>query len=154
MTIRILVTVSRSFKEWSTMRSALAQVHERHPDAVLVHGDAPRGDRDAAGIWRGMGGDVEVRPAKWSECGWDCPHATHRKVNKAGQEYCPGAGMRRNVALVESAPDLVVAFCDPSSKTKGAFHCADLARDAGIPTLIYREGVAGVEMHNFAEVTS
>lgn len=153
MTIRILVTVSRSWRSWPTMRSALAQVHERHPDAVLVHGDARDGDRDAAGMWKSLGGEPKAWPAKWSECGWDCPHATHRRVNKAGKEYCPGAGMRRNVEMVKSAPDLVVAFCDPKSTTKGAFHCAQLAIDAGIPTLVYRQGVAEVETHNLAEVT-
>jgi len=135
------------------MRAALALAHERYPDAVLVHGDAPDGDRDAAGMWRGTHGPVEAWPAKWPECGWDCPHAPHRKVNKAGEVYCPGAGKRRNVAMVESAPDLTVAFVDPQSRTQGAMHCAQLAIDAGIPTLIYRQGVAGVETHNLAEVT-
>lgn len=77
---RILLTMSRSYREWSTVRSVLATIHERYPNAVLVH------------------------------------------------------------------------FLDPESKTKGAFHCADLAVAAGIPTLIYRQGVAGVESHNLAEV--
>lgn len=148
MTVRIVLTCSRSWREWSTMRSALDKVQAAHPGAVLVHGDAPRGDRDAAYLWRQLGGEVEPWPAKWAECSWDCPHATHRKVNRAGQEYCPGAGMRRNAAMVESAPDLVLVFVDPKSKTQGASHCAGLAIDAGIPTLVYRQGVAGVEMHN------
>lgn len=139
MSPRILVTVSRSYKEWSTMRTALEKVYAEYPDAVLVHGDAPKGDRDAAGMWRQLGGGVEAWPAKWSECGWDCPHATHRKVNRAGKEYCPRAGMRRNVAMVESAPDLVLAFVDPKSKTQGASHCARIAKAAGIPVDRYEQ---------------
>lgn len=136
MTIRVLATVSRSYKSWSTMRGALEKVHAEHPDAVLVHGDAPKGDRDAAGIWRSLGGETEAWPAKWSECGWDCPHATHRRVNKAGKEYCPYAGLRRSGEMVESGINLTVAFLDPNS-TKGAFHCAQLAEDAGIPVVRY-----------------
>lgn len=54
MTARILVTVSRSWTAWPVMRQALEQVHAQHPGAVLVHGDAPKGDRDAAGLWRAV----------------------------------------------------------------------------------------------------
>lgn len=136
MSCRILVTVSRSWRAWSTMRTALEKVHAEHPDAVLVHGDAPRGDRDAAGMWRGLGGEVEPWPAKWGEHAPDCP-LSHMK-----ERTCVHAGLRRNVAMVESAPDLVLAFVDPTSTTKGAFHCAELAEDAGIPTVRYVQGGA------------
>lgn len=138
MNPRILVTVSRSYKSWSQMRAALTQVHARYPDAILEHGDCEDGDRDAAGMWRGLGGVEKAYPADWSACGWDCPHATHRKIRrKTGEEYCPGAGMRRNTERVESAPDLVLAFLDPKSRTKGAFRTAQMAEDAGIPTVRY-----------------
>jgi hypothetical protein len=65
MTARILVTVSRSWAAWSTMHAALKQAYAEHPDAVLVHGDNPRGDQDAAGIWRSLGGTDEAWPADW-----------------------------------------------------------------------------------------
>lgn len=128
MTPRILVTVSRSWRDWPTMKAALAQVHAAHPDAVLVHGDAPKGDRDAAGIWRGIGGKVEAWPAKWREHGDDCrcPRRTER---------CRFAGFRRNIAMVESAPDTCLAFIH--NRSKGATHCADAAEAAGIPTFRY-----------------
>lgn len=92
MSPRILVTVSRSWHSWSTMRTALELVHQRYPDAVLVHGCAPKGN------------------------------------------------------MVESAPNLALAFIHNASK--GASHCSGLAIDAGIPTLVYRQGVDGVETHN------
>lgn len=137
MTVRILVTCSRSWTSWPTMRTALEKVWAEHPDAILVHGDARHGDRDAAGMWRGLGGEVEPWPAEWTECGWDCPHVTHRKINGAGIEYCPGAGMRRNTAMIESAPVLVLAFIHNASK--GASHCARIAEDAGIPVVRYAQ---------------
>jgi hypothetical protein len=139
MTIRILITVSRSYNEWSTMRTALEKVYAEYPDAVLVHGGARPGDCDAARMWKDLGGAVEP-PWKpdWPTCATDCKPG-HRKVNRVGQEYCPTAGMRRNVAMVESAPDLVLAFVDPKSKTQGASHCARIAKDAGIPVVRYEQ---------------
>jgi hypothetical protein len=115
------------------MRAALAQVHERHPDAVLVHGDAPRGDRDAAGIWRGLGGKTEAWPAEWNKHAPDCPLG-HMK-----ERTCKHAGFRRNIAMVESAPDMCLAFIHKNSR--GATHCALAAEDAGIPTVYYRQAV-------------
>lgn len=133
MTPRILVTISRSWQDWPTVKTALAQARAAHPDAVLLHGDARKGDRDAANIWRGMGGQVEAWPAKWREHGDDCRCPDRKGV-------CRFAGMRRNVAMVESGPVLVLAFIHNASK--GASHCAGLAEDAGIPTIRFPAGGA------------
>jgi hypothetical protein len=128
---RVLVTVSRSWSAWPVMREALAQVHAKYPDAVLVHGDAPRGDRDAAGLWRAVGGtEVEAWPAKWREHGDDCRCPDRKTV-------CRFAGLRRNLAMVESAPDLCLAFVN--KRSRGATQCAEAAEAAGITTLIHRQ---------------
>lgn len=138
MTVRILVTVSRSFKELSAMRAMLTRAYELEPDAVLVHGDDARSDHKARGIWRDLGGQDEPWPADWPTCGPDCPPRKHRKVRRrTGEEYCPGAGPRRSVSMVESAPDRCLAFLDPKSKTRGAFRCAQAAEDAGITVVRY-----------------
>lgn len=143
MNVRILVTVSRSYREFSTMREVLTEVYSRHPEAILEHGDCEDGDRDAAGMWRGLGGVDKAYPADWDHCSIDCPQMPHRKIRrKTGESYCPGAGMRRNTERVESAPDLVLAFLDPKSRTKGAFRTAQMAEDAGIPTVRYEQGVS------------
>lgn len=128
MTPRILVTVSRSWKDWPLTKAALADAYTKYPGAVLVHGDTPKGDRDAARIWRGMGGQVEAWPAKWIEHGDDC-YCTDRS------KRCRFAGFRRNLAMVDSGPDLVLAFIHNNSR--GATHCARAAEDAGIPTVRY-----------------
>lgn len=132
MNPRILVTVSRSWTDWRLMQDVLGKCYAEHPEAVLVHGDAPKGDRDAAGIWHGLGGDTEAWPAKWRECGPDCRH----KPTTSG--HCPYAGYRRNIAMVESGPDLVLAFIRNGSR--GASHCARIAEEAGIPTVRYEQG--------------
>lgn len=128
---RIAVTVSRSWSAWSVMREALEQIHGRFPTAVLVHGDAPKGDRQAGHMWQAMRGEVERWPAKWRQHDDDC-----RCTNRS--KTCRFAGLRRNLAMVGSSPDLVLAFIRNNSK--GATHCAQAAEDAGIPTLIYRQG--------------
>lgn len=130
MTVRILVTVSRSWSSWSVMREALTQCYERHTHAVLVHGDNPRGDRQAAGIWRDLGGEVEPWPANWRMHGDDCrcPDRTDR---------CRFAGFRRNLRMVESDPDLVLAFIHRGSR--GASHCAQAAEEAGITVIRYEQ---------------
>lgn len=128
MNPRILVTVSRSWSSWSVMREALEQIHDRYPTAVLVHGDAPKGDRQAGLMWRGMNGEVERWPAKWREHGGDCRCKDRSKT-------CRFAGFRRNVAMVESGPALVLAFI--RNQSAGASHCAAVAEEAGIPTLRY-----------------
>jgi hypothetical protein len=138
--IRVLVTVSRSFREISTMREVLEKIHATYPGALLVHGDDPGSDHKARGIWRGLGGMDEPWRAKWADCAADCPPRKHRKIRrKTGEEYCPGAGIRRSTAMVESAPHMVVAFLDPKSKTRGAFRCAQAAEDAGIPVVRYEQ---------------
>lgn len=121
MSPRTLVTCSRTWRGWSAMRTALTEVHERFPDAVLVHGDNPRGDRQAAEMWQEFGGEVEAWPAQWK---------THGRA----------AGFIRNAAMVKSAPIRVLAFLDPESPTRGAYHCAQLAEDAGIPVVRYEQG--------------
>jgi hypothetical protein len=107
---RILVTVSRTYTDISTMREVLEKVYASHPDGVLVHGDCPRGDRLAASIWKSLGGTEEKWPADWSR----------------GR----GSGFQRNAAMVETNPDLVLAFIRDNSR--GATHCFNLAKGAGL----------------------
>lgn len=150
MSVRIVLTMSRSYKEWSTVRSVLATIHERYPDAILDHGDCEKGDRQAAGIWRSLGGRAEGHPADWPTCASGC-RPSHRRKRRNGEEYCPTAGMRRNVDMVHLGPGLVVVFLDPGSKTKGAYHCADYAADAGLPVMQYIQGQPGVVLRGALE---
>ncbi|MQA17862.1 MAG: DUF2493 domain-containing protein, partial [Pseudonocardiaceae bacterium] len=99
---RVLVTVSRTWTDWQTMRAALA---EQWGDgtAVLVSGGCPRGDRDAERIWTGWGGTVERHPADW------------RRHGRA-------AGFRRNAEMVATSADICLAFIHDQSR--GASHTA------------------------------
>jgi hypothetical protein len=123
------VTVSRTWTDISTMREVLEKVHAQQPEAVLVHGDAARGDRLAAYLWRNLGGRVEAWPAAWgSSCTEVCKHPPRKR--KDGTEFCPVPGPARNARMVESNPDLVLAFI--RKRSKGATGTYDLAVGAGL----------------------
>jgi len=126
---RILVTVSRTYSDISTMREVLEKVYASQPDGVLVHGDCPRGDRLAASIWKSLGGEEEKWPAAWgTKCTATCRHQP--RTRKDGIKYCPVPGPARNARMVESNPDLVLAFLrNNSSGAKGTY---DLAKGAGL----------------------
>jgi hypothetical protein len=129
MSIRILVTVSRRYTEFSIMREVLGKVFTQYPQGILVHGDCPEGDRAAAHIWKRLGGQDEPWPAKWgSPCTSACGHKP--RFRKDGSEYCPVPGPSRNARMVESNPDLVLAFVkNNSSGAMGTYH---LAKGAGL----------------------
>lgn len=119
MSPRILVTCSRTWSEWSTVRRVLTEIYAYHPDAVLHHGDAPKGDRQVASMWLALGGAVQSHPADWKKHG-------------------RAAGFRRNAEMVElvgSGPHVIVAFI--RNHSKGARHTYDLACGAGLNCLLY-----------------
>lgn len=153
----LLATCSRSFSEWSAAREILSSVHHIHPDAVLRHGDCERGDRQIAGIWRDLGGVDDPCPADWVHCAVELTEEqaianrqagigpcrrSHRRISRRHGEYCPTAGLRRDVLMVQSGVNRVLAFLDPGSKTRGAFRTADMAEQAGIPTVRFPGGEA------------
>jgi YspA, cpYpsA-related SLOG family len=112
---RILVTGSRTWDDAGVIAGVLAE-HYR-PGAVLVSGACPRGaDALAEEYWQLLGGLVERHPADWGRFG-------------------KRAGFRRNAEMVNTGADMCVAFIRDESR--GASHCAGLARAAGIPVRLF-----------------
>lgn len=153
----LLATCSRSFNAWSAAREILTAIHHIHPYALLRHGDCEIGDRQIAAIWRGLGGKDDPMPADWERCAVELMEEqavanrragigpcrpSHRRLSRRHGEYCPTAGLRRDVLMVQSGVDRVLAFLDPNSRTKGAFRTADMAEAAGIPTVRYPESAS------------
>ncbi|WP_329060518.1 SLOG family protein [Amycolatopsis sp. NBC_01480] len=116
VTHRILITGSRLWDDPAVIRAALADVWA--PGRILVSGASPRGaDMMCEACWTHWGGRVERHPALW---------ATRGKR----------AGFLRNKVMVDRGADVCLAFIRNGSA--GASHTVDLARQAGIPTRVFR----------------
>ena len=132
VTRRILITGSRTWLHRPTIRAALAQVW--HPSTVLVSGACPRGaDMLCEACWSHWGGHVERHPAQWRPRG---------VLDRS-------AGFRRNEAMIALGADVCLAFIQDEST--GATHTAAVAREARIPTIVYRArtGAPAITRHDF-----
>lgn len=122
---RILVTGSRFWSDEQTIEDALWDAYSqlRSPGPViLVSGACPQGaDAIAEHIWEKNNLPVERHPANWRPKG----------------RFVKSAGFQRNAEMVALGADICLAFIKDHSK--GATHTADLAEQAGIPTIRYRE---------------
>jgi hypothetical protein len=125
--MRILITGSR---DWDLYESIAARITEAilewvkdHPGlekgpidwVTIVHGHCPKGadalaDHFATNILRC---EVERYPADWSQFG-------------------KSAGFKRNRRMVNSMPDICLAFI--RDKSRGATDCRNQAKQAGIAT--------------------
>lgn len=140
---RLLVTGSRDWKDEDAIRQSLAAVITTlgPQNVTIVHGACPTG-ADAltdqiAGEWAGLA--IERHPADWDHCAPGCPDKPHRVRKQPGDihhpgeldDYCPGAGPRRNRHMVSLGADLCMPFPLPGSR--GTKKCMRYARAAGIP---------------------
>lgn len=123
--MRVLITGSRIWTDVQFIQEKLDEVLSENPSGfVLVHGAAHRGVDYIAMRWGSSFKQpspiiLEPHPARW-------------------QEYKKAAGLLRNKEMVETGIDLCLAFIRDQSR--GATHCATLAREAGIETRVYEWG--------------
>lgn len=125
--MRILITGSRT---WDLMESISARItesiidwHRAHPAlgngpidwVTIVHGNCPRGADALADEFARvvLHCNIERYDADWAMFG-------------------KSAGYKRNLRMVNTAPDICLAFI--RDKSKGATMCRDLAKNKGIPT--------------------
>lgn len=107
--MRVLFCGSR---DWTHTKSVIDQLEKLDPKRdTIVHG-AGRGLDAMAGYWaKRLGFQVEAHPAEWDR-------------------YGKAAGPIRNLAMVESGIDLVVAF--PKGESRGTRHTMALAAKKNI----------------------
>jgi hypothetical protein len=104
--MRILITGSRTWQGEDSIRAVLEDYQDLE-DVTLLHGGAAGPDEIAGRIAAEFGWKVEVWPADWN---------THGR----------SAGIRRNLAMLDSNPDEVIAFWDGVSR--GTWHCIEQAK--------------------------
>jgi SLOG family YspA-like protein len=114
---RILVCGSRTWTNGAVIHDRLAYWRE-HGAEVIVHGAARGADQLAGTIAATLGYRVEEYPADWRGQG--------RR-----------AGIVRNLAMLDTAPDLVLAFQRAGSA--GTQHTIDEARRRGVPVELETE---------------
>lgn len=114
---RVLVTGSRTWHDADAIADVLSEYVALHPTLVIVHGACPLGADAIADAWaRGRRIRVERFPADWNR-------------------YGRSAGYIRNRAMVDTRPDVCLAFIRDHSR--GATHCATYAQARDVPTHIY-----------------
>lgn len=114
--MRVLVCGSRDWTNQARMYARLARL----PDgSTILHGTARGADRMAATFAEGWGFNVEHWPADW-------------------KKYGRRAGIERNVDMLDTEPDLVLAFWDGQSR--GTKHTITEAKRRGIPVEIVSGG--------------
>lgn len=109
--LRVLVCGSRSWSDYAAISDQLSLVSSG-VGLVVVHGGAMGADTVAANYALRSGIPTEVFYADWDK-------------------YGKRAGILRNNEMLDTRPDLVLAFWD--GKSRGTKHTIDEARRRGIP---------------------
>lgn len=113
----VLVCGSRNWTDKDTLNARLDQLSKH--DLRIIHGGAKGADK--------MGYH------------WAFYHGVkHTEYKPDWEKYGRSAGIKRNIQMLDTSPDLVIAFWD--GKSKGTSHTITEARKRGIPTeVIYNE---------------
>lgn len=119
MSLRILVTGSRDFRDTDLAKRALVWAAnvagvDNPADVTVVHGDARGTDSVLAEVAVSFGCVIEGHPARWDELG-------------------KRAGIVRNCEMVDLGADVCLAF--PLSSSRGTWHCMREDEKAGIPVV-------------------
>ena len=110
--MNVLVCGSRDWWRDDIIKERLAGLPR---GTTILHGGARGADRIAGTTANALGMQVREYPAEWRPDGI----------------YDPKAGLKRNLAMLDTQPDLVIAFqLDGSTGTQ---HTIDNARRRGIP---------------------
>lgn len=128
--MRLLITGSRSWNDTAYIRRALDAVLADNGLLIVYHGACPTGADAIADAWaierqkQGANLLIERFPAKWR--------------NGKG-EFDRSAGMHRNAEMVEriGSGGKVACHAFIRDNSRGASHCAKLARRAGIPVTVH-----------------
>ena len=142
---RILVTGSRDWSDGLAVAAALGDaVPGRARDVVVVHGmcDPRRPGTGQVVPWAEaenlpLEDQLRLASADWLADRWAVMHgAGHERHPADWDRHGRAAGPRRNAAMTALGASVCLAFiCDGS---RGATHCAEAARRAGIPVRFFR----------------
>jgi len=104
--MKILVCGDR---KWSNVFSIKRELQKFLGDVVIIHGAAKGADSIAGDVAKSLGFKIEAYPAKWNELG-------------------RAAGPIRNMEMLQTGPDLVLAFHPDLGRSKGTANMVSIAR--------------------------
>ncbi len=113
--MRLLVCGDRNWYDTEFVYNFIRRLDERHPIMLLIEGEAPGADTAARLAGERLGIPVMAMPAHW-------------------EQYGRSAGPRRNREMLDQLPDLVLAFHDNISASKGTADCLRAAEQRSIPS--------------------
>ncbi|KQU71553.1 hypothetical protein ASC75_24600 [Aminobacter sp. DSM 101952] len=99
---KIIVTGGLDFGDHRQIWAKLDQVHEKHPDMVLVHGKSPKGAEKIASLWAKNRSVPQIGFAPdWSKHGRAAPFKRNDEMLEIvprGVMHFPGTGINDNLA--------------------------------------------------------
>lgn len=117
--MKVLVCGSRDWLYPSRIHARLDALGAQHGKVTVIHGDSRGADKQAAAAAAALGHEVHAFPANWRPLG----------------RYDARAGFVRNIAMLDEAPGLVLAF--QRNGSRGTQHTIDQARKRGIPVEVH-----------------
>jgi hypothetical protein len=124
--MKVLITGDRNWQDRKTIHRTLRFIQMTnvgtdcaHRSLVVIQGEASGADSTARDCARDLGIEVWSFPANW-------------------KKYGRAAGPLRNKEMLDREPDLVVAFHNDLSKSKGTKNCVGEAKKRGIPVVVVR----------------
>jgi hypothetical protein len=161
--LRVIVAGPRTWEDEEALAKVLDGIVKESftNEITFVHGACPTGIdqmtadycEETAGWYDNLGIQlaVEAYPADWDSCAPECPKRPHRVKKKPGDmvhpgkldDYCPGAGPRRNRKMAQLGADRLQAFIEPCANphcrkprphdSHGTAGMIRLCKTAGIP---------------------
>lgn len=114
-TWRVICCGDRDWDDFDTVYNTLKRI--QRDDIVIVHGAARGADRMSYVVAEGLEMSVEAYPANWVK-------------------YGKSAGPIRNQKMLDTGIDLVIAFHDDISRSKGTKDMIEKAIRSGVPVQI------------------
>ena len=118
--MRVLVTGSRDWTNIDAIYKALWWLRNHSEEVVVIHGAMTGADTLADIVAKKLGYIPVGYVAQW-------------------RKYLKAAGPIRNQAMVDSGPDVVLAFHEDLDKSKGTKDCVKKARAKKIPLFVWPE---------------
>ena len=114
--MKILITGGRDYTNIDKIREVLSEY--RNEKVTFIHGAARGADTLGGIVAKELGFEIKIFPAEWDK-------------------YGRAAGVKRNITMLDEKPDIVLAFHEDLSKSKGTKHCVNNATKRGISVKIY-----------------